>query len=157
MILLIYNNDLIQLLPIVNNVQILSMIYSITMHITVEVKTMATIMPTTSVFDNFLSWWPANSEHDNSGGLHSLALPKKELSVNPENVEGSWPWRWLFDRFNPWRLVSFPSEGGTSPWSLLLERFNLFNFKRLPRDDGISTEKRVVLKIQDHLKFSQSP
>ncbi|WVZ20729.1 hypothetical protein V8G54_008051 [Vigna mungo] len=68
--------------------QILNIIYNNTTHIRVEVRTMATMIAATCVFDSFI---PVASEHNASGGPHKWSLFRKELSGNPEKVDGMRP------------------------------------------------------------------
>jgi hypothetical protein len=67
------------------------------------------------VFDSCIFPCDVDPEQDTNGELHNPLLFKKELLGNPEKVEGIWPSRWLFERFNTCRLVSLPSEVGTFP------------------------------------------
>ncbi|KAE9602634.1 hypothetical protein Lalb_Chr12g0201681 [Lupinus albus] len=72
--------------------QILNIIYNITKHITVEVKTMATIIAATCLFDNCIFPCAVDPKHGtNNGGPHKWLLFMNELLGNPEKVEGIWP------------------------------------------------------------------
>ena len=68
--------------------QILNIIYNNTKHIRVEVRTMATMIAATCEFDSFIR---EVSEHNASGGPHKWSLFRKELSGNPEKVDGMRP------------------------------------------------------------------
>lgn len=66
-----------------------------TKHIKVEEHTIATMIPATSLFDNpFIS---LDSEYDFNGRLNSFSFLLKELSGNPEKVDGISPLNYMIN------------------------------------------------------------